>query len=91
VDYALGVRARRKQEENKAREGEIKNDQAQFALRREKVYLAVELIVVALLLVIAVASFIAGQHGIAGVALGGGVGLSGLVAVLHRPAKPSAS
>lgn len=83
-DQALSIQARRRREQTAA-------ERDQFELTRDRIYLGVELVVIVLLLVIAVASLIAGQHGIAGVALGGGVGLSGLVAVLHRPAKSGAS
>lgn len=83
-DQALRVRARRQREQTAL-------ERDRFELTRDKVYLAVELVVIMVLLVIAVASFLVGQREIAGVALGGGVGLSGLVAVLHRPTKPHAS
>jgi len=83
-DQALSIRAQRQREQTAV-------ERDRFELSRDKIYLAVELVVIALLLVIAAISSIAGQREIAGVALGGGVGLSGLVAVLHRPGRPGVS
>lgn len=79
-DRALGIRALRRQEETKAR-------RADFELTRDKLYLVVELITILILLIVSVASFLTGRSELALGTLGGGVGLSGLIAILHRPSK----
>lgn len=83
-DEALIIQARCKREQ-------IFADRDRFELVRDKIYLVVELAATTILLIIALASFIAGESKLAFSALGGGLGLTGLIATLHRPSKPSAS
>jgi hypothetical protein len=88
-DRALGFRALRRQADNNAREGEIRNERAEFELVRDKLYLVLELIAMVIFLIVAGASLLAGGSRLALGALGG-AGLSGLIAVLHPPSKPDA-
>ena len=83
-EYLLGVRALRRQEENKVREGEIANNRKQFELARDNIYLVFELIAVLALLAIAVILAVSGHGALSLIPLGGGVGFGGLVALLHQ-------
>jgi Na+/H+-translocating membrane pyrophosphatase len=84
VDHALGVRARRQQDEHNARAAEIANDRARFELTRDKFYFCFEAVVIAVLLVIAVLTWKAGQGGLSLAVLGGSAGFGGLVTLLHK-------
>lgn len=83
-DYALGIRARRIQEENRARGEEVAADRARFDLVREEVTFGLEVLVVVAILLIAVFLYIDGNTVLALLVLGGGAGFRGLAATLHR-------
>jgi hypothetical protein len=92
TEYLLGVRALRRQEENKVREGEIANNRKRFELVRDAIYLVFELIAVLAMLAIAVILAVSGHGALSLIPLGGGVGFGGLVALLHqRPRTPPPS
>lgn len=90
-DQALEFRARRRQEENKVRKGEIANERDEFELGRDRTYFAIELITAAILIVACLAVavvLLATGHGLFALApLAGTGGLGGLIAVLHQRRK----
>jgi hypothetical protein len=85
ADYALGIRALREKAENAARSDEVKVDRERFDLRRQKVYLAVELLVIAAALFVAASCWHHGESPTALLALGAGAGWGGIAGyVRHR-------
>jgi hypothetical protein len=76
-DRALTSRALRQREE-------IVNARQRFELRREKIYLGLELIVLAIAVLLAVVLWVRGKEAVSLVFLGGGASFGGLAALLHH-------
>jgi hypothetical protein len=87
-DYALGVRARRVQEENVALTGEVTVERERFELKRDKIYLSLELIVIAIVLAIALLLLINGHGQLTLAVLGGSAGFGGIATLLHHRRGP---
>jgi hypothetical protein len=80
-DHALGVRARRIQEESRARAEELAVDRARFALTREKVYFGLEIFFLVLIVALL---WLYGNTVLALLVLAGGAGFRGLAPIFHR-------
>lgn len=87
VDEALERRARRRQEENQAEAGAIANRVASFSLLRNKILLAVGLLLLLLLVAAAVGLWLEGENVGALYLLAGGGGLGGAGAWLRGDQK----
>jgi hypothetical protein len=84
VDGARERRAQRRIVENEAEAGEIGNERLRFHLDRERIYLTIGLILLAVLLASALGLWIYGEKSGALYLLGGSGGLGGVGAIVRR-------
>lgn len=82
-NFALTAEAKLEQEQNQAEKGRISNERERFELAREKLYLRLALLLVALLLFVAIALWAAGEDSSALYLLGSS-GISGIALYLIR-------